>query len=108
MKRTEEHSIELVLAENNIDITLYRFTEILLSFHLETMHKIWVRVKKNKDGCIGDKPNLKLLIHLLFCFAIKVIYLRNFLIFICDCEVSQQTNLLFCLKCTRVVLFFSL
>ena len=71
MKRTEEHSIEFKLESHKIDITLYDFTEILLSFHIETIHKIWMRVEKNEDGCIGDLKNLKLLIHCLFCLAIR-------------------------------------
>ena len=53
-------------------MTLYDFTELLLSFHIDTIHKIWSRVPKNEDGCVGDKTNLKVMIHLLFCFAVKV------------------------------------
>lgn len=65
------NSIRLVLQESNIDISLYEFSQLLLTTPLETQHAVWQRIQKNEENQIADSQNLSLCIHILLCIAIK-------------------------------------
>lgn len=65
------NSVRLKLYDSSIDISLYEFSQMLLTTPLETQHAVWQRIKKNEENQIADSQNLSLCIHILLCIAIK-------------------------------------
>merc|ERR1719474_100712 len=65
------NSMRLVLTDSDIDISLYEFSQMLLTTPLETQHAVWQRIQKNEENQIADSQNLSLCIHILLCIAIK-------------------------------------